>query len=185
MAPTEPKVDIYKSMKIVPDPVDRNFAGLSATNSEYTLTHRVPAELSGDFSGAVIDMHKLSMLLKNLQGDDEVTLECIEDDIRASIGVHSLDVPVKVTPTMFDNYRTHFEKQLAEPLPTFNLDTAALKQVFTRLVNFINPKEKQSRPYLVGALMQVSEDRLTFVATNGFTLAVNRLDIPEGAAFFI
>lgn len=142
VTPTEPKVDIYKSMKIVPDPVDRNFAGLSATNSEYTVTHRVPAELSGDFSGAVIDMHKLSMLLKKLPGGDLVTLECVEDDVRGSIGAHSLDVPVKVTPALFDNHRTHFEKQLAEPLPTFNLDTAALKQVFTRLVDFINPKEK-------------------------------------------
>lgn len=30
--------------------------------------------------------------------------------------------------------------------------------------------------------MQVSEDRLTFVATNGFTLAVNRLHVAKGAA---
>ncbi|WP_297322893.1 hypothetical protein [uncultured Bartonella sp.] len=180
--PTGTKVDIYKSMKIEPDPVDHNFARLSATNSEYTVTHRVPAELSGDFSGAVIDMHTLSMLIKNLQGGDQITLECVEDDIRVSTGVHSLDVPIKVTLALFDNYRTHFEKQLAEPLPTFSVAADKLRQVFTRLVDFINPKEKNNRQYLVGAFMQVSEDCLTFVATNGTILAVNRLGVPEGAA---
>lgn len=78
------KVEIYNSMRNVPDPVNNNFCRLSATNNEFTVTHWVLAGVSRIFrcSG---QQDKLSMLLKNHLGNVQVMRESVEDDIWVSI----------------------------------------------------------------------------------------------------
>lgn len=61
------KIEFYKAIKVVPERLlTEIFPVVGATNSEHMATHRIPTELSGDFSAAAIDMHTLLIPLKNL-----------------------------------------------------------------------------------------------------------------------
>lgn len=143
---------------------------LRTTDLEQTTEVRVSADVQAEGSIAV----PARTLNEYLQGNSDatITVEALETTVQIS----SVNHKAKIKSFPGDEYPT--PPQIRE-LHTFTIATSSFRQAVEKCLFAVSTDD--SRPILTGVLLRCTRELITFVATDGYRLAMSKLDCATGA----
>lgn len=145
---------------------------LMATDLDLQIVETVPASVE-QAGITTVSAHMLHDIARKLPEGSEVSLEAADGKMRVRAGRSNFNLPTLP--------RDDFPVIAEGELPTaFELPAQTLKQVIDRTRFAISTEE--TRYYLNGIFLHVTDDGMTAVATDGHRLARMALPRPDGAA---
>jgi len=144
-----------------------------------TYTTTMVRGVSTDGFEVAVDAHRLKAVIDKAKTAEHVSLERDGDGpLKISIGGLSLTIDPRNDASFFGE-EVEFRTALTAPDAQFIIKSSLLAKALMK--TNIAVSDELSRYYLNGVFMHVTDDKLTFVATDGHMLARYKVPLPSGA----